>query len=112
MTCSSSQCWGGGEGGPQGWLPSQGLVGELQDNEEILSQKSNQGRHLRLTFGFHIHKKQVSKEEGGFLWVGGVRDNPSMPMGEAWVRREVSVGQEAPRHELNSFRVAEQPMML
>lgn len=54
----------------------------------------------------------MSKEEGGFLWVGGVRDNPSMPMGEAWVRREVSVGQEAPRHELNSFRVAEQPMML
>lgn len=70
-----------------------GPVGELQDDEErdLVSReqpKKTPEVNLRVSHA-HMHKKQVSKEEWGhFCGRAGVRDNPSMPVGEAVVRAE------------------------
>lgn len=55
--------------------------------KEILSQENNQRKHLRLTFAFHMFtcmKNRCQRGVGAFFcgWAG-VRDNPSMPVGEA-----------------------------
>lgn len=69
-----SQWWGRGSRRiPGACCLSCGPVGELQDDEENLSQENNQRRHLRIT----------SRRSGGhFCGWAGVRDNPSLPVGE------------------------------